>query len=475
LIAFCCTGLGDFLNATVSEESSAYILKDSLASIFDSNSDFWTRAPWVKKEDIRRVFHHMLSEDSKQLDGEEVGTLNLALHRTERTVSVKSSYANMNAVELRQEKPMFMNTEPLMQMHVDRPEQTGSSARFVYYDSEITSIIRYAHCSGKFQNYTLDIVKRELFPVSSNAAILDEVAPVNVGFEWETIGELLLRDTGSFVFSHARAGATRMGTTYTNPLQEEACKEFARILLNSEHRDIVSIEKTFSQRFPDVRIPEEKLTTQMQTIQNSPVIVAKWECSEKNTTYVVKSFFPFLFKKLRSIYCLQEGSSTPESDFFDSIARCAPLKTSGGKSRVSFFKTHGETYVVKELQGVESALFMSEGQKFIDYMTDKLTKEEPCALAKIVGFFQVQVSQGGKSFSQDIIVMENLLAGIDTHVNMVFDLKGSDNKKRYVEFSEPGQVLHVARQTSHTTQPHVFRPSHPYTRCCKTAISWKRC
>jgi hypothetical protein len=32
-------------------------------------------------------------------------------------------------------------------------------------------------------------------------------------------------------------------------------------------------------------------------------------------------------------------------------------------------------------------------------------------------------------------------------VNMVFDLKGSDNKKRYVEFSEPGQVLHVARHT----------------------------
>ncbi len=199
VIAFCCIGLSDFLNATVSEESSAYILKDSLASIFDSNSDFWTRAPWVKKEDIRRVFQHMLSEDSKQLDGDEVGTtLNLALHRTERTVSFKSSFANLNAVELRQEKPMFMNTEPLMQMHVDRPEQTGSSARFVYYDSEITSIIRYAHCSGKFQNYTLDIVKRELFPVSSNAAILDEVAPVNVGFEWETIGELLSHDSALF-------------------------------------------------------------------------------------------------------------------------------------------------------------------------------------------------------------------------------------------------------------------------------------
>lgn len=97
--------------------------------------------------------------------------------------------------------------------------------------------------------------------------------------------------------------------------------------------------------------------------------------------------------------------------------------------------------MVKELQGVESALFLNEGLKFIEYMADKLTKEQPCALAKIVGFFNVQITQGGKSFSQDIVVMENLLAGINTQVNMVFDLKGSDNKKRYVEHSEAGQVL----------------------------------
>ena len=219
------------------------------------------------------------------------------------------------------------------------------------------------------------------------------------------------------------------------------------MLLHAEQRDIASVEKTFSQKFSDVRIPEEKLALHFQGIHSTPFIEAKWVCADKRTEYSVKSHFPFRFKKLRSIYCLQEGSGNPESDFFDSIARCAPLKTSGGKSRVSFFKTHGETFVVKELQGVESALFINEGQKFIDYMTDKLSKEEPCALAKIVGFFSVQITQGGKSFSQDIIIMENLLAGIDTHVNMVFDLKGSDNKKRYVEFSEPGQVN--TRHTSH--------------------------
>ncbi len=36
------------------------------------------------------------------------------------------------------------------------------------------------------------------------------------------------------------------------------------------------------------------------------------------------------------------------------------------RRRVSFFKTHGDTFVVKELQGVESALFVNEGLKFIE-------------------------------------------------------------------------------------------------------------
>jgi hypothetical protein len=220
-------------------------------------------------------------------------------------------------------------------------------------------------------------------------------------------------------------------------------KELAWLLVNAEYRDIANIAKTFALKFPDIKISDEKLLAHINVIHNTPEIVAKWQCPEKNTAYTIKSYFPFRFKKLRSLYCLQEGSSSPESDFFDSISRCAPLKTSGGKSRVSFFKTFGDTFVVKELQSVESGLFLSEGLKIIEYMTDKLAKDEPCSLAKIVGFYTIQMNHGSKSFSQDIIIMENLLAGINTHANLVFDLKGSDNKRRYVEHCEPGQVMLV--------------------------------
>ena len=109
-----------------------------------------------------------------------------------------------------------------------------------------------------------------------------------------------------------------------------------RLTIPSEYRDIVNVAKSFSQKFPDLKIPDDKLVAHMHAIQNAAEITAKWQCEQKNTSYTIKSYFPFRFKKLRSLYCLQEGSSSPETDFFDSIARCAPLKTSGGKSRGGF-------------------------------------------------------------------------------------------------------------------------------------------
>jgi hypothetical protein len=36
---------------------------------------------------------------------------------------------------------------------------------------------------------------------------------------------------------------------HITPVQEEACNEFARLLLNAEHRDIVGIEKAFAQKY----------------------------------------------------------------------------------------------------------------------------------------------------------------------------------------------------------------------------------
>ena len=187
--------VNEFVSANLSDEQAVYILKDAVANIFDSNSEFWFRPPWMRRDDVKRVFQPMVIDDLKGGDAEEstleqLGNVNIGREKSSSDFVSRTGVFKGSAQERgdKVERPHFMSTEPLFQLHVDRPEQSGSSARFMYYDNEITSIIRYAHCSGKFQNFTMDIVKRELFPAVANAAILEEVAPVNVGFEWETIG-----------------------------------------------------------------------------------------------------------------------------------------------------------------------------------------------------------------------------------------------------------------------------------------------
>lgn len=143
-----------------------------------------------KKEDARRVFQSINDEIKGGKDGnaEEVSgsEMNGSVQRHD---SIKD-FSKMKLAAAAAERPVFMNPEPLLQFHVDRPEQTGSSTRFMYYDSEITSVIRYAHCSDKFANSTMDIVRHHLFPYSSHAVILEEATPLslNVGIEWETLG-----------------------------------------------------------------------------------------------------------------------------------------------------------------------------------------------------------------------------------------------------------------------------------------------
>jgi hypothetical protein len=75
----------------------------------------------------------------------------------------------------------------------------------------------------------------------------------------------------------------RLGSAYMTSHQDEACKELARLLATAEYRDVVNIAKTFSQKFPDLKIPDEKLLAHMNSIQNAKEIVAKWECAEKGT------------------------------------------------------------------------------------------------------------------------------------------------------------------------------------------------
>jgi hypothetical protein len=49
--------------------------QDALANIFDSNSEFWWRAPWMRQDDVKRACEAVAVEDAKGAEADESGTL----------------------------------------------------------------------------------------------------------------------------------------------------------------------------------------------------------------------------------------------------------------------------------------------------------------------------------------------------------------------------------------------------------------
>ncbi len=92
-----------------------------------------------KKEDTRKMFQSIALDEQEGVEWHEgmgQDVLNRmwleapAAGQVSRPLSGRGNHP---------EKPGFMTSDALLLFHVDRPEQTGSSSRFMYYDSEITS------------------------------------------------------------------------------------------------------------------------------------------------------------------------------------------------------------------------------------------------------------------------------------------------------------------------------------------------
>lgn len=149
-----------------------------------------------KKDDTRKMFQSIALDEQEGVELHE-GMGQDVLNRLWLEAGAAGQVSRpLSGRGNQPEKPGFMTSDALLLFHVDRPEQTGSSSRFMYYDSEITSIIRYAHCSKKFASSTMDIVRKELFPYNS-AVAEEDIA--NVGMEWETTG-LHIAALSLFVF-----------------------------------------------------------------------------------------------------------------------------------------------------------------------------------------------------------------------------------------------------------------------------------
>jgi 1-phosphatidylinositol-3-phosphate 5-kinase len=97
-------------------------------------------------------------------------------------------------------------------------------------------------------------------------------------------------------------------------------------------------------------------------------------------------YYPKRFEALRRFYC---GT---HNDFLKSIFKARSWAASGGKAFLSFYKTHDERYIFKEVKGSEFKMFLEFGPTYFDYMCKAFFHNYPCALAKILGAYVIKIT-----------------------------------------------------------------------------------
>ncbi|KAG0667932.1 1-phosphatidylinositol-3-phosphate 5-kinase [Maudiozyma exigua] len=128
--------------------------------------------------------------------------------------------------------------------------------------------------------------------------------------------------------------------------------------------------------------------------------------------------------------------------FIQSLSRCVKWDSSGGKSGSGFLKTLDDRFVIKELSHSELDAFIKFAPSYFEYMAQAMFHDLPTALAKVFGFYQIQVKSslsGSKSYKMDVIIMENLF--YEKKTSRIFDLKGSMRNRHVEQTGKENEVL----------------------------------
>lgn len=161
----------------------------------------------------------------------------------------------------------------------------------------------------------------------------------------------------------------------------------------------------------------------------------KYQFEEGYSTIWCKIFFAEQFEAFRR----QCGVS---AHFLQSLSRCVKWDSAGGKSGSAFLKTLDDRFVIKELSKAELEAFVQFAPSYFEYFAQALFHNLPTVLVKIFGFYQIQVKNtfpGGKSYTIDALVMENLFYNRKT--SRIFDLKGSMRNRHVEQTGKENEVL----------------------------------
>ncbi|KAK9468144.1 hypothetical protein V1512DRAFT_203844 [Lipomyces arxii] len=160
----------------------------------------------------------------------------------------------------------------------------------------------------------------------------------------------------------------------------------------------------------------------------------KYQFQEGHAKLSCKIFYAELFDAFRTLCGCEET-------YIQSLSRCVKWDSTGGKSGSAFLKTLDDRLVVKQLSPSELDAFIKFAPSYLRHMGAVFFQSLPSVIAKILGFYQVQVRNAvtNKTMKMDIIVMENLL--YDRKLTRIFDLKGSMRNRHVEQTGRANEVL----------------------------------
>ncbi|KAK6465031.1 hypothetical protein DFJ63DRAFT_300934 [Scheffersomyces coipomensis] len=156
-----------------------------------------------------------------------------------------------------------------------------------------------------------------------------------------------------------------------------------------------------------------------------------------NMNLSCKIFYSEQFEALRK-------SCGVDENFIQSLSRCIKWQSNGGKSGSNFLKTLDNRYIVKELSKSELESFVSIAPFYFKYISQSVFNTLTTAIAKIFGFYQIEIRSikngiNQKIFKMDFLIMENLFYNHQT--TRIFDLKGSMRNRHVQQTGKENEVL----------------------------------
>ncbi|KAI6210253.1 1-phosphatidylinositol-3-phosphate 5-kinase [Aphelenchoides besseyi] len=142
--------------------------------------------------------------------------------------------------------------------------------------------------------------------------------------------------------------------------------------------------------------------------------------ADSKAHYYVKVYFAELFHQFRDTIFVPD-----EHDFLRSLSQSQPWNPQGGKSGASFFRTHDERFVFKQMSRLEMESFKTCAPRYIDYVLNSLGEKKLTALCKIYGVYRIGYTSKLESsqLKMDVLVMEYLF--YQKNIKQMWDLKGS--------------------------------------------------